>query len=70
MSKRFIVIPIGILLVAVAYWFLSYEMAGTVMLTIFGIAMGLYGAILLPAAGNEGPTAPIDPDWEPNEHRS
>jgi hypothetical protein len=45
-------------------------MAGTVMLTIFGIAMGLYGAILLPAAGNEGPTAPIDPDWEPNEHRS
>jgi hypothetical protein len=65
MSKRFLVIPIGIRVVAVAYWILSHDMAGTTMLAIFGIAMGLYGAILLPAANDVGPTAPVDPDWEP-----
>ncbi len=65
MFKRFIVVPIGILVVAVSYWFLSYDMAGATMLAIFGIAMGLYGAILLPTANDVGPTAPVDPDWEP-----
>ncbi len=65
MSKRFIVVPIGILGVAFVYWILSSDMAGTTMLAIFGLAMGLYGAILLPAANDVGPTAPVDPDWEP-----
>jgi hypothetical protein len=65
MLKRFIVVPAGILVVAVSYWFLSYDPAGTTMLAIFGIAMGLYGVILLPAARDVGPTAPVDPDWEP-----
>ncbi len=65
MSKRFFIVPAGILAVAAAYWFLSYDWAGTVMLAIFGIAMGLYGSILLPSANDVGPTAPVDPDWEP-----
>lgn len=69
MSKRFYIVPIGILAVAAAYWRLSYDMAGTTMLGVFGIAMGLYGAILLPTANDVGPTAPVDPDWEPNEQR-
>jgi hypothetical protein len=67
MFKRFMVVPVGILIVAVSYWLLSYDMAGTTMLAIFGIAMGLYGAILLPAANDVGPTAPVDPDWEPTQ---
>lgn len=69
MSKRFYVVPVGILIVAAVYWRLSYDMAGTTMLAIFGIAMGLYGAILLPAANDVGPTAPVDPDWEPGQPR-
>ncbi len=68
MSKRLIIIPLGILLVALVYWALSHDMAGTTMLGIFGIAMGLYGAILLPSANDVGPTAPVDPDWEPSQH--
>lgn len=66
MSKRFVIVPAGILVVAFVYWILSHDMAGTTMLAIFGLAMGLYGAILLPAANDVGPTAPVDPDWEPN----
>lgn len=66
MSKRFVIVPAGILVVAFVYWILSYDPAGTTMLAIFGLAMGLYGAILLPAANDVGPTAPVDPDWEPN----
>jgi hypothetical protein len=31
--------------------------------------MTLYGWILLPTANDEGPTAPIDPDWEPHAKR-
>lgn len=68
MSKRFVIVPAGILAVALVYWILSRDMAGTTMLAIFGLAMGLYGAILLPAANDVGPTAPVDPDWEPG-HR-
>jgi len=66
MSKRFVIIPVGVLVVAAAYWFLSYEWVGTVLLAVFGIAMGVYGAILLPSANDVGPTAPVDPDWEPS----
>ena len=56
-------IPILVVVVAVVYWFLTYEPAGSVMLLIFAIAMGLMGWILVPTAGDVGPTAPVDPDW-------
>lgn len=67
MSKRFFILPIGIGLVALAYWRLSYEMVGTTMLAVFAIAMTLFGSILLPTVNDVGPTAPIDPDWEPRK---
>jgi hypothetical protein len=56
-------IPVLVVIVAVVYWFLTYEPAGSVLLLIFGIAMGLMGWILVPTASDVGPTAPVDPDW-------
>lgn len=55
--------PVLIVFVAAVYWFMSYEPAGSVMLLIFGIAMGVMSWILVPTAGDVGPTAPVDPDW-------
>lgn len=55
--------PALILLTGAVYWFLSYEPAGTAMLIIFAIAMGLMGWILVPTFGDVGPTAPVDPEW-------
>jgi len=68
-SRRFIIVPVGIVAVAAIYWFLSGDMAGTTLLGIFGIAVAVYGAILLPSVNDVGPTAPVDPDWEPGQHR-
>jgi hypothetical protein len=67
MSIRFLIAPAGIALVALAYWRLSYEMVGTTMLAVFALAMGLFGWILLPTVNDVGPTAPVDPDWEPRK---
>lgn len=56
--------PVLIIAVAIIYWFVSgYEPAGSVMLFVFGIAMGVMGWILIPTFGDVGPTAPVDPDW-------
>lgn len=60
---KFLAIPALIVLTGAAYWFLSYEPAGTAMLVIFAIAMGLMGWILVPTFGDVGPTAPVDPEW-------
>lgn len=60
---KYLGLPALILFVAAVYWFLSYEAAGTAMLAIFAIAMGIMGWILVPTAGDVGPTAPVDPDW-------
>lgn len=60
---KYAAIPILILIVAVAYWFLSYEPAGSVMLLLFGIAMGVMEWVLVPTFGDVGPTAPVDADW-------
>jgi hypothetical protein len=60
---RYLILPVGIILVAIAYWFVSYETAGTVMLLVFGIAMGFVGWILIPTFDDVGPTAPVDPNW-------
>lgn len=61
---RYLILPVGIWLIAIAYWLLSGEAAGAVMLGVFGGAMAVMGWILVPTATNEGPTAPIDPDFE------
>jgi hypothetical protein len=47
-----------------AYWFLSHEAAGTVMLLIFGAAMTFFMWVLVPTFDHEGNTAPVDPDFE------
>lgn len=62
---RFMILPIGIWIVAAVYWVVSYEAAGSVMLVVFGGAMAVMGWILVPTVTNEGPTAPVDPDFEP-----
>jgi len=65
---KYLALPVGIIAVGVIYWFMSYEPAGSAMLLIFGIAMGLMSLILVPTFGDVGPTAPVDPDW--HERRS
>ena len=60
---KILAIPGIVLVVAVAYWLLAYEPAGSVLLVIFAIAMGLFTWVLLPTFGDVGPTAPVDPDW-------
>lgn len=67
MSIRFFVFPGGIALLALAYYLLSEDMAGTTMLAVFALAMALFGSILLPTVNDVGPTAPVDPDWEPRK---
>ena len=60
---KYLALPVGIIAVGAIYWFLSYEPAGSAMLLIFGVAMGLMSLILVPTFGDVGPTAPVDPDW-------
>ena len=60
---KYAAIPALIFVVAVAYWFMTYEPAGSVMLLLFAIAMGVMQWVLVPTFGNVGPTAPVDPDW-------
>jgi hypothetical protein len=62
---KYFAIPLGILIVGIAYWFLTrYEWAGSVLLVIFAVAMGLMGWILVPTFNDVGPTAPVDPEWD------
>jgi len=56
-------IPLLILLTAIAYWFMTYEPSGSVLLLIFAIAMGLMIWVLEPTFNDVGPTAPVDADW-------
>ena len=60
---KLIAIPALILITAGAYWFLTYEWAGSVLLLIFGIAMTVMIWVLGPTVNDVGPTAPVDPDW-------
>ena len=60
---RYLLLPLGIIITGVVYWFLSYETAGSVMLVGFGLAMAFVGWILVPTFDDVGPTAPVDPDW-------
>ena len=68
-QRRFLILPLGIAAVGIVYYLLSHEWVGTVMLIVFSLAMTVYGWILLPTANDIGPTAPIDPDWEPSPPR-
>jgi hypothetical protein len=61
--RRYLLLPAAIILIAIAYWFVSYETAGTVMLLVFGIAMAFVGIILVPTFDDVGPTAPVDENW-------
>ena len=65
-------LPILVLIVDVAYWVLTYEPAGTVLLFLFAIALGVMMTVLGPTLNDVGPTAPVDPDWHERqvcEHR-
>jgi hypothetical protein len=64
MSMRsYLLLPLGIGVVAAGYWWFSSEPAGTAMLVVFALAMTFMGVILLPTVDDVGPTAPVDPDW-------
>lgn len=65
---KYLALPALILVVAIAYFLLSGEPSGSVLLVIFAGAMGVMGWILLPTLDNVGPTAPVDPDFEAPEH--
>jgi hypothetical protein len=60
-------LPLMVLVVAVVYWLLTYEPAGTVLLFIFSIALGVMIWVLGPTLNDVGPTAPVDPDWHEHE---
>jgi uncharacterized membrane protein len=60
---KLLAIPLLVLATAVVYWFLTYEWAGSVLLLIFSIALGVMFWVLGPTLDDVGPTAPVDPDW-------
>ena len=60
---RVLSLPVTVIGLAAVYWFFSYEPAGTAMLVIFGIALGVMLWVLTPTFGDVGPTAPVDPEW-------
>ncbi len=65
--KRYLFLPILIAAVGVTYWLLTkpHEWIGSVMLVVFAGAMAVMGWVLVPTLDNVGPTAPVDPDFEP-----
>ncbi len=58
-----VALPLLVLITDVAYWLLTYEPAGTVLLFLFAIALGVMITVLGPTFNDVGPTAPVDPDW-------
>lgn len=62
---RYLALPALIAVVGIVYLIVTGgEPAGSSLLLIFAGAMGVFTWVLLPTADNEGPTAPIDPDFE------
>ena len=62
---RYLALPALIAVVGIVYLIVTGgEPAGSSLLLIFAAAMGVFTWVLLPTADNEGPTAPIDPDFE------
>jgi hypothetical protein len=65
MAFRILGLPALIAVVGAVYWLVSGgEPAGSSLLLIFAAAMAVFLWVLLPTANNEGPTAPVDPDFE------
>jgi hypothetical protein len=59
------------LVIGTVYWFLTYEIAGTLLLVGFGLAAGIAAAVIVERSGRE-PEAPADgapafphPGWAP-----
>jgi hypothetical protein len=65
---KYLALPALIMVVAVSYFLLTHEPSGSVLLLIFAAAMGVMSWILIPTLDNVGPTAPVDPDFEPPDH--
>lgn len=67
MLIRILALPTVIAAVGAIYWWATGggEPAGTALLLIFAGAMAVFLWVLLPTADNVGPTAPVDPDFEP-----
>ena len=62
---RYLALPVLIAVVGIVYLVVTHgEPAGSSLLLIFAGAMGVFTWVLAPTASNEGPTAPIDPDFE------
>lgn len=62
---RYLAFPALIAIVGVVYLFTTHgEPAGSALLLIFAGAMFVFTWVLLPTVDNEGPTAPVDPDFE------
>jgi hypothetical protein len=62
---RYLAFPGLIAVVGIVYLVVSHgEPAGSALLLIFSGAMFVFTWVLLPTADNEGPTAPVDPDFE------
>jgi NADH:ubiquinone oxidoreductase subunit 6 (subunit J) len=62
--RKYLFLPVLIVAIGIAYYLLSYEWIGTVMLIVFAGAMTVMGWILIPTLDDVGPTAPVDPDFE------
>jgi hypothetical protein len=63
---RYLALPALIAVVGIVYLVVTHgEPAGSALLLIFAAAMGVFSWVLLPTVDNEGPTAPVDPDFEP-----
>jgi len=59
-------LPILIAVVGAIYWWASSgEPAGSALLLIFAAAVAVFLWVLVPTSENVGPTAPVDPDFEP-----
>jgi hypothetical protein len=58
-----VALPLLVLITDIVYWLLTYEPAGTVLLFLFAIALGVMITVLGPTLNDVGPTAPVDPDW-------
>jgi hypothetical protein len=66
-SANRLALPLLVLVIAVAYWLLSHEPAGTVLLFLFSVALGVMIWVLGGTVNDVGPTAPVDPDWNEPE---
>ena len=66
MLIRILGLPILIAGVGAVYWWSSDgEPAGSALLLIFAAAIAVFLWVLVPTSNNVGPTAPVDPDFEP-----